>query len=178
MSDTRNVTAGHADTVGAASPTWWIIFTREMRDLWIGGKALLLVLLYTVLLGFYAFFLASNNEVNLLPVKEMIQEVVKTAIAASLLLSMIIAADSITAERERGILEGLLLTPASRRQIVVGEFLAASSPIPVALLVTVPYLAVLSKGNPVFWPATLWLFALGCLLVPALAAMGRLASIS
>ena len=177
MSDTRNVTAGHADPVGAASPTWWIIFTREMRDLWIGGKALLLVLLYTVLLGFYAFFLASNNEVNLLPVKEMIQEVVKTAIAASLLLSMIIAADSITAERERGILEGLLLTPASRRQIVVGKFLAASSPIPVALLVTVPYLAVLSKGNPVFWPATLWLFALGCLLVPALAAMGMLASI-
>ena len=177
MSDTRNVTAGHADPVGAASPTWWIIFTREMRDLWIGGKALLLVLFYTVLLGIYAFFLASNNEVNLLPVKEMIQEVVKTAIAASLLLSMIIAADSITAERERGILEGLLLTPASRRQIVVGKFLAASSPIPVALLVTVPYLAVLSKGNPVFWPATLWLFALGCLLVPALAAMGMLASI-
>jgi ABC-type transport system involved in multi-copper enzyme maturation permease subunit len=158
-------------------PAWWTVFSRELRDLWIGGKALHLILLYTVLLGIYAFFLASNAEVNLLPVKEMILEVVKTAIAASLLLSMIIAADSITAERERATLEGLLLTPASRRQIVLGKFFTAISPIPVALVLTVPYLAVLSKGDPVFVPAMLWLFALGSLLVPALAAMGMLASL-
>jgi hypothetical protein len=47
----------------------------------------------------------------------------------------------------------------------------------VALVITVPYLSVLSKGNPVFGPATLWLFALGALLVPMLAAMGMLATI-
>ena len=158
-------------------PAWWNVFTREMRDLWIGGKALHLCLLYTVLLGLYAFFLASNVEVNLLPRKEMVLEVVKTAVVASLLLSMIIAADTITAERERGTLETLLLTPVSRVQIVVGKYLAAMSPIPVALALTVPYLAVLSKGDPVFVPATLWLFAFGFSLLPALAAVGMLASL-
>jgi ABC-2 type transport system permease protein len=165
------------EPIGSASPTWWVILSRELHDLWIGGKALHLVLLYTILLGIYSFLLASNAEVNLLPLKEMILEVVKAAIAVCLLMSMIIAADSITAERERATLEGLLLTPASRRQIVLGKFLAAISPIPVALVITVPYLAVLSKGDPVFGAATLWLFVLGGLLVPALAALGMLASI-
>ena len=158
-------------------PAWWNVFAREMRDLWIGGKALHLCLLYTVLLGLYAFFLASNVEVNLLPRKEMVLEVVKTAVVASLLLAMIIAADTITAERERGTLETLLLTPVSRRQIVFGKFLAAMSPIPVALALTVPYLAVLSRGEPVFTPATIWLFVLGFSLLPALAAVGMLASL-
>jgi len=154
-----------------------VILSRELRDLWIGGKALHLILLYTILLGIYSFLLASNAEVSLLPLKEMILEVVKAAIAVCLLISMIIAADSITGERERATLEGLLLTSASRRQIVLGKFLAAMSPIPVALVITVPYLAVLSKGDPVLGPALLWLFVLGGLLLPALAAMGMLASL-
>jgi len=128
----------------AASAPWRVVCARELRDLWIGGKALHLIFLYTILLGLYSFLLASNVEVNLLPVKEMIQEVVKTAIVVCLLMSMIVAADGITAERERATLEGLLLTPASRTQIVFGKYLAAVSTIPAALAITVPYLAVLS----------------------------------
>jgi ABC-type transport system involved in multi-copper enzyme maturation permease subunit len=158
-------------------PAWWTVCTRELRDLWIGGKGLHLILLYTVLLGFYSFFLASNAEVNLLPRKEMVMEIVKTAIAICLLMGMIVAADTITAERERATLEQLLLTPASRRQIAFGKLLGAMSPIPVALLITVPYLIVLSKGEPILGPATFWLFALGGLLVPVLAAMAMLVSI-
>jgi ABC-type transport system involved in multi-copper enzyme maturation permease subunit len=158
-------------------PAWWTVCTRELRDLWIGGKGLHLILLYTVLLGFYSFFLASNAEVNLLPRKELVAEIVKTAIAVCLLMGMIVAADSITAERERATLEGLLLTPASRPQIVFGKLLAAMSPIPVALMITVPYLIVLSKGEPILGPAIGWLFFFGGLLVPALAAMAMLVSI-
>jgi ABC-type transport system involved in multi-copper enzyme maturation permease subunit len=166
-----------AEPAGSGSPTWWVIMSRELRDLWIGGKGLHVVLLYTILLGIYAFLLASNNEVNLLPLKEMILEMVKAAIAVCLLMGMMIAADTITSERERLTLEGLLLTPASRPQIVFGKFMAALSPIPIALVVTVPYLFVLSKGDPVFQAATLWLFVIGGLLVPALAALGLLATI-
>jgi ABC-type transport system involved in multi-copper enzyme maturation permease subunit len=166
-----------AEPAGRGSPAWRVVMSRELRDLWVGGKALHLILLYTILLGIYSFMLASNAEVNLLPLKEMILEVVKAAIAVCLLMGMMVAADTLTSERERATLETLLLTPASRRQIVLGKFLAALSPIPVALLITVPYLFVLSKGNPVFGPATVWLFVLGGLLVPALAAMGMLATI-
>ncbi|HEV8265299.1 MAG TPA: ABC transporter permease subunit [Gemmatimonadales bacterium] len=156
---------------------WWIVFTRELRDLWIGGKALYLILIYTVLLGGYAFSLASNVEIQLLPRKEMILEMVKAGIAVSLLISMVIAADSISGERERRTLEGLLLTPATRRQIVFGKLLAAVSPWPVALAISVPYWAVLAKGDPVFGPALIWSLVLGGALVPAVAAVGLLVSI-
>jgi ABC-type transport system involved in multi-copper enzyme maturation permease subunit len=177
MSDTQTATTGRPQPSGTAAPVWWIICSRELRDLWIGGKALQLILFYTVLLGVYAFFLASNAEVNLLPVREMIQEVAKAAIVGCLLMSMIVGADSVAGDRERGTFEGLLLTPAKRTQIVFGKYVAAISPIPVALLITIPYVAVLCKGNPVFWPTVLWLAVLAGLLVPALAAMGLLTSI-
>jgi ABC-type transport system involved in multi-copper enzyme maturation permease subunit len=157
-------------------PAWWTVFTRELRDLWIGGKALYLMLIYTVLLGGYAFSLASNVEIQLLPLKEMVLEMVKAAISVCLLICMVIAADSISGERERRTLEGLLLTPATRRQIVFGKLLAAISPWPVALAISVPYWAVLAKGDPVFGQALIWSLVLGGALVPALAAVGLLVS--
>lgn len=161
----------------AAAPTWAIVFTRELRDLWVGGKALYLVLLQSVLLGIYSFLLASNAEVNLLPREEMISEIVKASIAVGLFICLIIGADSISGDRERGTLEGLLLTPTSRRQILVGKLLAALSPWPVALAISIPYWMVLSKGEPVFGTALLWGSVVGSLLAPALAGIGVFVSI-
>ena len=156
---------------------WWVICARELRDLWIGGKALYLILIYSVLLGLYSFLLASNAEVQLLPRQEMVLEMVKASIAVCLFMSLLIGADSICGERERGTLEALLLTPASRRQLVFGKLLAAVSPWPVALAVSIPYWAVLSKGDPVFGQALLWGTVLGTLLAPAVAGLGMLVSL-
>lgn len=161
----------------SGSPTWWIVCWRELRDLWVGGKALTLILIYAVLLGIYSYMLAANAEVNLLPLREMILEMVKASIAVGLFICLIIAADSFSGERERGTLETVLLTPASRRQIAAGKFLAAVSPWPVALLIAIPYWAVLSKGDPVFGQALLWGSVLGCVLTPAVAGLGMLVSI-
>jgi ABC-type Na+ efflux pump permease subunit len=157
-------------------PAWWVICSRELRDLWIGGKALHLILIYTVLLGIYAFLLASNAEVKLLPLKEMVLEMVRASIMVALFISLLIGADSVSGERERATLEGLLLTPASRRQIVFGKLLAAVSPWPVALAVSIPYWSVLAKGDPVFSQALLWGVVLGTLLAPACAALGMIVS--
>ncbi len=158
-------------------PAWWTVFTRELRDLWIGGKALYLILIYTVLLGIYAYLFASNAELNLLPLKLMVLEIVKTSVAVGMFVCLIIGADTFSGERERGTLEALLLTPASRRQIVLGKFLAALSPWPVALAIGVPYWVVLSKGDPVLAPALLWGPVMGSLLAPAMVAVGVLVSL-
>jgi len=163
--------------VGSASPTWWVVFWRELRDLWIGGKALYLILIYIVLLGIYSFLFASNAEVKLLPLQEMVCEIVKASIAVGLFICLIIGADSVSGERERVTLEGLLLTPTSRRQIVVGKFLAAFSAWPVALATAIPYWVVLSKGDPILWQALLWGPLLGTLLALALAGLGLIVSI-
>ncbi len=162
---------------GSAPPTWWVVFSRELRDLWIGGKALYLILIYIILMGIYAFLFASNAEVKLLPLLEMVCEIVKASIAVGVFICLIVGADSVSGERERMTLEGLLLTPASRRQIVVGKFFAAFSVWPVALATAIPYWIVLSKGDPVFWQALLWGSLLGTLLAPALAGLGMLVSI-
>jgi len=161
----------------SAAPTWWIVCARELRDLWVGGKAMSMILLYTVLLGIYAYLFASNSELSLLPLKQMVLEIVKAAIFVGLFVCLIIGADSFSGERERATLEGLLLTPTSRRQIVVGKFLAALSPWPVALAVAIPYWVVLSKGDSSLGQALLWGPLVGTLLAPAFAGLGMLVSV-
>lgn len=164
------------ETSRAGSPAWWIVLTRELRDLWVGGKALVMILIYSVLLGGYSYLLASNAEVALLPLREMIQEMVRHSIAVGVFICLIIAADSFSGDRERATLETLLLTPAGRRQIALGKFLAAFSVWPVAYLITVPYLVVLSKGDPVLGQALGWGGAMGTVLALLLTALGLLVS--
>jgi len=54
MSERHPANDRRLEPTGAASPTWWIVFSRELHDLWIGGKALYLILIYAVLLGIYS----------------------------------------------------------------------------------------------------------------------------
>ena len=154
-----------------------MVFTRELRDLWIGGKALYLILIYSVLLGIYAYLFASNEELHLLPLKVMVLEIVKASVAVGMFICLIIAAESFSGERERRTLEPLLLTPASRRELVFGKFLAALTPWPVAVAIGIPYWVVLSKGEPVLAQALLWGPLMGTLLAPAVAALGVLVSV-
>ena len=157
-------------------PAWWLVCTRELTDLWIGGKALILILVYSILLGIMVYVLSSNSELSLIPPKEMVYETLKNAMAVSLFIGLIIGADSLSGERERATLESLLLTPTSRRQIAAGKFLAAVSPWPAALLIAVPYLAILAQGDEILAPAILWGAMLGSVLVLGYTGLGMLAS--
>ena len=158
------------------APTWWLVFTHELHDLWVGGKAPVLLLIFGILVGITTWVMASNSELSLIPPQEMVYETLKAAIAVALFMSLIIGADSISGERERSTLEGLLLTPTSRREIVVGKFLAAVSPWPFAMLIVVPYMRVLAQGDPVFWTAIWWGGIVGTLLAPAFTGVGMLTS--
>ncbi len=177
MNNKNNPNSGRVEqTRTGTAPTWWLLCVRELNELWMGGKAPVLLLIYSVLLGIMTYVMASNSELSLIPPQEMVYETLKAAIAVGLFISLIIGADSISGERERSTLEGLLLTPTSRRQIVVGKFLAAVSPWPVAMLITIPYMKVLSQGNEVFDFALPWGALTGTLLAPAFTAIGMLAS--
>jgi len=176
MSNKQNVNEGRFASSGPALPAWWLVFTRELTDLWIGGKALILILAYSILLGIMVYVLSSNSELSLIPPKEMVYETLKNAMAVSLFIGLIIGADSLSGERERATLEGLLLTPTSRRQIAVGKFLAAISPWPAALIIAIPYLRVLAQGDEILGPAILWGALLGSVLVPAYTGLGMLVS--
>ena len=159
-----------------AVPAWWVVLTSELADLWIGGKALYLILAYSILLGVQTFVLATNFELSLFTPQEMVFETLKSSIQASLLIGVIIGSDSISGERERATLEGLLLTPASRRQIMLGKFLASLSAWPVALGIAVPFMFLLSQGEVALGPALVWGALIGLLIVPAFTALGMIVS--
>ena len=168
--------AGHVAASAAASPTWWIVFVNEVRGLWIGGKAPVLLLLFSIVLGASSFVTAFNVELSLLPPKEMVLEVLKTVISVGVFVGMMIGADMISGERERATLDVLLFTPTSRRQIVIGKLLASLTPWPAALLLSFPYMAVLSQGDEVFGPAVAWTVVLGTIMTIAYTATGMLVS--
>jgi ABC-2 type transport system permease protein len=163
-------------TARSGSPTWWIVFRNEVHALWIGGKAPILLLLFSIVLGAHAFVTAYNVELSLMPPKEMVYETVKTAIAVGTFMGMIIGADAFSGERERGTLEALLLTPTKRREIAIGKLLAALTPWPAALALSIPYMAVLGQGDEVLGPAVLWGALLGTVLTIAYTATGMLVS--
>jgi len=157
--------------------TWWVVFTRELRDMWLGGKALTMVLIYAILLGIYVYLFAANYELQLLPLKYTVLEIVKASVAVGMFIGLVVSADSFSGERERSTLESLLLTPSSRRQLVLGKFLAALSAWPVVLAIGIPYWVVLSKGDPVLGQAILWGPLMGSLLAPPMVALGMLVSL-
>jgi ABC-2 type transport system permease protein len=74
-------------------------------------------------------------------------------------MTLVVSADAVSGERERGTLESLLLTPVSRRAIVVGKLVAALSLWLGAIVVSVPYVWVLGRGVAVVGQALLLLTA-------------------
>ena len=97
--------------------------------------------------------------------------------AVGLLISLIIGANAISGERENGTFESLLVTPVSRRQIILGKFLAALSPWPFILAISTVYMALLAPTAQTFWLALLLVSVLGSVLMIIFAGFGLLVSI-
>jgi len=161
---------------GSALPAWWLVLIRELTDLWVGGKALVLVFIYTVFLSVVTYVIASNSELSLIPPKEMVYETIKNVMAVSLFIGLIIGADALSGERERNTLESLLLTPSSRRQIIAGKFLAAITFWPAAFVIAIPTFKLLSQGDEVFGQGLFWGGILGSVMVLAYVGLGMLVS--
>jgi ABC-type transport system involved in multi-copper enzyme maturation permease subunit len=175
--ENENFNSRKFDSSSSAEPAWRVMLTTELADLWLGGKAVYLILAFSILLGIESFVLATNFELSLFTPPEMVFEILKSALQVSLLIGLIIGADSISGERERATLEGILLTPASRRQILFGKFLSALSAWPITFAITIPFLLLLAQGSKVLGVAVVWGVVVGILLIPAFTAVGMLVSL-
>jgi ABC-2 type transport system permease protein len=175
-SDKKVASKQRAKPSGRALPAWWLVLIRELTDLWVGGKALNLMLIYSVIMGVMVYVYSSNSELSLIPPKETVYETLKNAMAISLFIGLIIGADSISGERDRATLESLLLTPAKRRQIIVGKFLAGISQWPVAFVIAMPFMNLLSQGDEILLPAFFWGAITGTALIIGYTGLGMLVS--
>ncbi len=151
---------------------WRVVFQQECWDLWLGAKGLVVLFVYTALLSLMAFLAASDADLNLLDARESVSVVVQIAIALGTLAALIVSADAISGERERGTLESILVTPLGRGDLVIGKLLAATTMWMVALAVALPYVVVISRGPEVTADAIVALVVVGSLVAAALTALG------
>jgi ABC-2 type transport system permease protein len=152
------------------------VLEQELRDLWIGGRGLALSFAFSFLLSVIAYLVATNRALNFLEQRESVNLTLQVAIAVGSLLALLVAADAISGERERGTLEGLLLAPIPRRQIAVGKLLAACSLWVAAFVITVPYVWFLGRGVGIVGPALWTGIVVGTLLAVFLTSLGILIS--
>ena len=162
--------------VGAELPAWVVVAGRELRDLWLSGRALVLMLAHTTLLSLTTYLVATNQELNFLEQREAVSLTLQVAVAVGGLLVVLSAADALSGERERRSLETLLLTPAPRHALVVGKGIAALSLWLGAFVLAAPYLWWLGRDVGTFGTALVGGFVVGSLLALALTGLGLLVS--
>jgi ABC-2 type transport system permease protein len=156
---------------------WMIVSESELRDLWLGGRGLALSLAFSVLVSVIAYLVATNKALNFLEQRESVNLTLQVAIAVGALVALVAAADSFSGERERGTLETLLLTPASRLQLMVGKLAAALSLWLAAFAITIPYVWFLGRGVGIVGGALATGALVGTLLATFLVSLGGLVSV-
>jgi ABC-2 type transport system permease protein len=153
-----------------------VVAEQDIRDLWVSGRALILVLFYSILLSCVTYLAAVNQVLNFLEQREALNLILQLAMAVGVLVTMVVSADAISGERERGTWEILLLTPVSRRGIVAGKLAGALTLWIAAWLVSVPYIWVLGHGVGLVGEALLVNLLVGTMLALAMASFGILVS--
>lgn len=158
-------------------PAMPVVLEQELRDLWLSGRALMLCFAFSLLLSGIAYLTATNQALNFLEQRETVNLTLQVAVAVGALLALLVAADTISGERERGTLEGLLLAPISKLDVTVGKLLAALSLWLAAYVITVPYIVFLARGVGIAWVASAAGLVVGALLAGCLASLGILISV-
>jgi ABC-2 type transport system permease protein len=157
-------------------PGWLVVAEQESRDLWTSGRGLILLFLFSILLSAVTYLTSTNQALNFLEQRESVNLVMQLAVAVGVLVTLVVSADGISGERERGTLESLLITPVSRRSIIAGKLIAALTMWFATFLVTVPYVWVLARGVGILGEALALGFCVGTLVAVGLGSIGLLIS--
>lgn len=152
--------------------SWRVVCAQESSDLWFGSKGLSVLFGYALVLATLAYLAAGDAGINLLDARESVGLIVRMAIGLGTLAALVVSADAISGERERGTLESLLVTPVPRRSLVVGKLVAATSMWAACLLVAVPFVVVMANGPGVVGDSLIVLIVAGGLVAAALTALG------
>ena len=160
-----------------ASRGWYIVLEQELRDLWLGGRGLVLSFAFSLLMSVIAYLVATNKALNLLEQNEAVNLSLQVAVATGALLSLLAAGDAVSGERERGTLESLLVTPVPRRGIAVGKLVAALSLWLAAFTISVPYVWFLGRGIGIVSTALATGLVVGTILALFLCSLGIVTSL-
>jgi ABC-2 type transport system permease protein len=156
---------------------WAVVAEQELRDVWLGGRGLLLCVAFSVVLSVITYLTATNQALNFLEQRESVNLTLQVAIAVGSLLALLAAADAVSGERERSTLESLLLAPVSRLDLAVGKLVGALSLWLAAFAITIPYVWFLGRGVGLVGDALVLGIGVGTLLAVFLASLGLVISV-
>jgi ABC-2 type transport system permease protein len=173
------VDANSGRPAGLTPPSmgWLIVAEQELRDLWMGTHGLIMVLAFSVLVSVLTYLAATNTELYFLDQKDTLKLVMQVSVGVGVALTILLAADTVSGERERRTLESLLLTPVSSQQIAMGKLVAALSIWVAVLVASFFYAWILRVGPKAFFDAIGSGALVGTLLAVAFACLGLIISI-
>tara|TARA_R110002096_G_scaffold370886_1_gene564358 strand:- start:1011 stop:1763 length:753 start_codon:yes stop_codon:yes gene_type:complete len=125
-----------------------LIARKEGGDLLLSLRGLGWLLTMAVVLSVFGLLLVSNSELSLLDNAQVVYDMGGIVTALGALLAVVVGTDAVAGERERGTLVPLLLTPASRNNILLGKLGGQAIAWAVMYAIALPYFwAVGSTGQ-------------------------------
>jgi ABC-2 type transport system permease protein len=144
---------------------------KEAKESLYAVRGSLWAVLSAVALSLMSYLLLTDKELSLLDQSEMLYIIASLSVGLGMLVSGILASDAVAGERERGTLEGLLLTPIGRAPLLLGKMGAILAAWFFVFAISIPYILVIGSGTGLSGAALLYTFVLGTLCVAGFTAL-------
>jgi ABC-type transport system involved in multi-copper enzyme maturation permease subunit len=123
------------------------VLQKEIRESILTPKGFLWYIITSMILSALSYLFLTNSELSLLDQGQMLYLIMNFITALGILVGLVFGADAFAGEMERGTLEALLLSPATKREIAIGKLGAALTNWGILLAISLPYLFVVGKGG-------------------------------
>jgi ABC-2 type transport system permease protein len=141
------------------------IALKESKESLYAVRGSVWAMLSAIVLSLMSYLLLTDQELSLLDQSEMLYIIASLTVGLGLLVSGILASDSVAGERERTTLEGLLLTPIGRGPLMLGKIGAILASWLLVFVISTPYILVVGSGAGLSGEALLYTFLLGTLCI-------------
>lgn len=168
---TREEPATRATGSGSFLRDAGLVAKKEVKESLFGVRGSMWAVVSALVLSLMSYLLLTDAELSLLDQSEMLYIVSSLSVGLGMLVTGILAGDSVAGERERSTLEGALLSPIRLGSLVAGKVGAVLAGWLLIFAVSAPYILVVGAGSTVALPALVYTFVLGTLCVGAFAAL-------
>lgn len=148
-----------------------LVAKKEARESLFGVRGSMWAVVSALVLSLMSYLLLTDAELSLLDQSEMLYIVTSLSVGLGMLVTGILAGDSVAGERERGTLESVLLSPIRLGSVAAGKVGAVLAGWFLIFAVSAPYILVVGAGSTVDLPAVIYTFVLGTLSVGGFAAL-------
>jgi ABC-type transport system involved in multi-copper enzyme maturation permease subunit len=147
------------------------ILFKEIRESVLTPKGALWYVLTSIILSVLSYLFLANTELSLLDQGQMLYMIMNVITGLGIVVSLVFGADAFAGEMERGTLEVLLLTPATRSELAAGKLGAALFNWGILFVISLPYLFVVGKGVQNLLAGIAYLAVLGTCLAAIFSAL-------